>query len=383
MKLAPLSTLKGVKPTMAMTPVERPVELLSAKGSPDEQPERSAKRPKREQEADAPSSAAKKRRPGPEDDEDEMPAKAKRVRLSATQPEPEDDDEMHAGAPSSAAKHASAHSSAAKQRPEAECGGLLLPPSPPDVCRDSFIKANLAFDKRGIAGVDAQMSAFRASGFGGTTDASVTMTFRFDVHLVSSGERICPSSLRMAEHLELEQVRLYNERTLGRTPVLRPPSTLRLEGPEGGERYSISIALSRNSVVITGVRTFAQFLGLAEYCRGLFEAIRGERVELGGFKCDKVFSTFAVMGNMNGKKGARRIKVDANALVARLVHPACNVRIVNDDAVTYRLSDPSVAPEDYPTVTVLAQGETMIEADDFATLAEAHQHVLGELVGLL
>ena len=276
--------------------------------------------------------------------------------------------------------------SAKARRTEAGRMPSFMPEPSADWCRNSFLKASLAFkaaEGSGAPAIREQTRRFRAGAFPGLTDVSVsTITFDFVLHLVSGGTS-CMASHMMAELLALGRVVAYNQRALGRQPMLSDKTfnnnpILKLDNGGDDDYNNISIQASdRMTILLAGARTFEQFLGLAEYCRGLVEAIKDEPVELGTFKCDMINSNFKIG---DGYKA----EVNRAVFAARLRHPACEIIIDSDDhaAVRYRLAVPTVASTDYPKIMVFRNGKITIQGKNFDMVAAAHKHVLTELKAL-
>jgi hypothetical protein len=285
-----------------------------------------------------------------------------------------------------AKKHALPAPKSKARRTDAGRMPSIMPAPSADSCRNSFLQASLAFNAAEGSGAPAireQTRRFRADAFPGLTDVSVsTITFDFVLHLVSGGTS-CMASHMMAELLALGRVVAYNQRALGRQPALSDKTfnnnpILKLDNDGDDEYNNISIQASdRMTIHIAGARTFEQFLGLAEYCRGLVEAIKDEPVELGVFKCDMINSNFKI-------GDGHKAEVNRNALAARLRHPACEIIIDAEEhaAVRYRLALPTVSSTDYPKVFVFRNGKITIQAKNFDIVAAAHKHVLTELKAL-
>ena len=259
----------------------------------------------------------------------------------------------------------------------------MLPP-PPDVVDNRFIASLKTFQDGEVAGkalIAEQHARARAGRMPGVTDLSVsTMTMHISLRLASGGTS-CIGTHMMKEHLALERVREYSERTIGCVPTLSQKlfngnPILQIENPKDSGYNNLAIQVSETlSIHLVGAKTLDQFLGLAEYCRGLIQAIKGEKVMLVDFKCGMINSNF-----MNGN-----VPVDRKKLMGRLRSPALQVLMDTDvhAAVRYKLYVDSVASTEYPLVFVFANGKVTIQAKNFDMLAAAHEHVLGHISAMM
>lgn len=263
-----------------------------------------------------------------------------------------------------------------------------LPHADADKVRPDFEAHDALFQEIEVAGrtaISDRGDRYRASCFTGLTELGVS-TITFDVSMgLKNGNTSYIGVHLIKEILASEKVIRYNEDTLGRQPELSEKlfngnPFLKLNKVCDDDSNNISFMLSENlSVLVAGSRSLAQFKGLAEYCRGFYQAIREEEVVLHDFKCNMINSNFKIETNNSDDP-----IIDREALRDRLKGPAIDVKLDDKHAgVRYILMTKSVSSGDYPKIMVFRNGKVTIQAKNFRLLDEAHGHVLGELAALL
>jgi len=266
-----------------------------------------------------------------------------------------------------------------------------LPPLPPpadDRMSEVFkskMEATTAAEAAFEAGVCGRIQSLRndngpLAGIGSERVTTISLDVKWGT---DNGQQSYVDAHLIPDMMKDERIQAYNIATVGCTPTVGDVDfneakilTLNQDKPPKGapanEFNSISTKWFANcGWQMTGPKSFKQFLGFAEYNRGLAQAIKQLPIKLLSFNIEMINFVFSFGNGVEVNRMQLRDYLKCNDDAVLNVRYDTKVHA----AVIYTLSNLESDSSTFPTVMVFFSGFVIIIAKNFKVLLQAFEHV--------